>query len=82
MEGPPLWIWALIVGIIISSKFVYRWVATKGLANEAKRGKNPFKNISRNWKTRNPTGIINHKYNPQKYSPGRFKDYFTTRKKQ
>jgi hypothetical protein len=80
MENLPLWIWALIVGILISSKFIYRWVATKDLANRAKQGKNPLKSVRRNWTTRNPTGIIDHKYDSRKYSPGRYKDYFTTRK--
>jgi hypothetical protein len=39
MENLPLWLWALIVGIIVSSKFIYRWIATKDLANAAGQSK-------------------------------------------
>jgi hypothetical protein len=34
-ESPPLWVWAIIVGVIIAGKFAYRWRATKALAAEA-----------------------------------------------
>ena len=34
-ESPPLWVWAIIVGVLISSKFIYRWRATKELARES-----------------------------------------------
>ena len=34
MENPPLWVWAIIVGAIIASKFIYRWQATKQFAKE------------------------------------------------
>jgi hypothetical protein len=79
MESLPLWVWALIVVVIISSKFIYRWIATKDLANAAKQSRYSFKRIRRNWIIGN-RGITEHKYDPQKYSPSRFKDYFTARK--
>ncbi len=34
-ESPPLWVWAIIVGIIIAGKFAYRWRVTKELTREA-----------------------------------------------
>jgi hypothetical protein len=34
-ESPPLWVWAIIVGVLIASKFIYRWRATKELAHES-----------------------------------------------
>ena len=36
MENPPLWVWAIIVGVIIAGKFIYRWQATKKFATEDK----------------------------------------------
>jgi hypothetical protein len=80
MENLPLWLWALIVGIIVSSKFIYRWIATKDLANAAGQSKYFFKRIRRNWTIGNPTRIIDHKYDPHKYSPSRYKDYLAMRK--
>jgi len=35
LENPPLWVWGIIVGAIIASKFIYRWQATKYFAKEA-----------------------------------------------
>jgi hypothetical protein len=35
LENPPLWVWAVIVGAIIASKFIYRWQSTKYFAKEA-----------------------------------------------
>jgi hypothetical protein len=34
-ESPPLWVWAIIVGVLIASKFIYRWRVTKELAHES-----------------------------------------------
>ena len=34
MENPPLWVWAIVVGLIIAGKFAYRWKTTKQLAKE------------------------------------------------
>jgi hypothetical protein len=34
MENPPLWVWAIVVGLIIAGKFAYRWKTTKHLAKE------------------------------------------------
>ena len=35
MEYPPLWVWAIVVGIIIATKLILRWQATKEIAKEA-----------------------------------------------
>jgi len=32
LESPPLWVWAIIAGIIVAGKLTYRWYATKRLA--------------------------------------------------
>lgn len=34
-ESPPLWVWAIIVGVLIASKFIYRWRVTKELAGKS-----------------------------------------------
>ncbi|HEY9386849.1 MAG TPA: hypothetical protein VIP70_07400 [Nitrososphaeraceae archaeon] len=39
MENPPLWVWAVIIGIIIAGKFIYRWHETKQLAKESQARK-------------------------------------------
>jgi hypothetical protein len=54
-------------------------MSTKDLANVAEQSRHTIKGIRRNW-TKNPIGVIDHKYDPQKYSPSRYKDYFTTRR--
>jgi hypothetical protein len=33
-ESPPLWFWAIIVGVLIAGKFIYRWRVTKEIAKE------------------------------------------------
>jgi hypothetical protein len=37
IESPPLWVWAIIVGAIIASKFLWRWSMLKRLAIELRR---------------------------------------------
>jgi hypothetical protein len=37
MENPPLWVWAIVVGLIIAGKYAYRWKTTKQLAKEIER---------------------------------------------
>jgi hypothetical protein len=32
MEGPPLWVWAVIVGALVAAKFTLRWSRLKRLA--------------------------------------------------
>jgi len=32
MDGPPLWVWALIVGAIIAGKLALRWSTLRKLA--------------------------------------------------
>ena len=39
VENPPLWVWAVIVGVIIAGKFIYRWRVTKELAKEPQERK-------------------------------------------
>ncbi len=34
-ESPPLWVWAIIVGVLLASKFIYGWRVTKELADES-----------------------------------------------
>ena len=34
MENPPLWVWAIVVGLIITGKYTYRWKTTRQLAKE------------------------------------------------
>ena len=34
LESPPLWVWAIIAGIIVAGKLTYRWYATKRLAKD------------------------------------------------
>lgn len=35
MEYPPLWVWAIVVAIIIGTKLIVRWQATKQIAIQA-----------------------------------------------
>ncbi|HEY6757297.1 MAG TPA: hypothetical protein VI037_07910 [Nitrososphaera sp.] len=37
VEGPPLWVWAVIVGAIILAKFTLRWSGLKRLARELRK---------------------------------------------
>jgi hypothetical protein len=37
MENPPLWIWAIVVGLIIAGKYAYRWKTTKQLTKGMER---------------------------------------------
>jgi hypothetical protein len=39
IENPPLWIWAVIAGVIVGGKLVYRWYALKHFARESQRKK-------------------------------------------
>jgi hypothetical protein len=39
MENPPLWVWAVIIGVIIAGKFIYRWHEIKQLAKESQARK-------------------------------------------
>jgi hypothetical protein len=34
MEYPPMWIWAIIIGIIIGTKLVIRWHVTKLISRQ------------------------------------------------
>jgi hypothetical protein len=36
-QNPPLWVWAVIAAVMIASKFIYRWYATKRLAKESEK---------------------------------------------
>jgi hypothetical protein len=89
LENPPLWVWAIIVGAIIASKFIYRWQATKQFAKEDQErrrikinsdektkdlGNNDlYGNINRRYSA----NIGAHKYGPRRY----YKDYFAIKKK-
>jgi hypothetical protein len=89
LENPPLWVWAIIVGAIIASKFVYRWQVTKQFAKEAEEKR---RNINSDQKTtdlgnnddlydninrRYQSNIRSHKYSPRRF----YKDYFAIKMK-
>jgi hypothetical protein len=92
LENPPLWVWAIIVGAIIASKFIYRWQATKQFAKEDQERSRKRK-INSDEKTKDlrnnglygnsnidrrySANIGAHKYSPRRY----YKDYFTIKKK-
>jgi hypothetical protein len=82
MEGPPLWVWAIVVGIIIAAKFIYRWKLTNELSNDTKYCDQSTNRIKGNSASMKNGRIIDHKYDPQNFSPSRFKDYLATRKKE
>ena len=90
MENPPLWVWAIIVGGIIVSKFIYRWQSTKYFAKESEEGKR--RRINADDKTKDlrnnedfyndinnrcTSNISGHKYSTRHY----YKDYFAIKKK-
>ena len=40
VENPPLWMWAIVIGVIgaiIAAKFTYRWYSTKQLARQSQK---------------------------------------------
>ena len=84
MENPPLWVWAIVVGIIIASKFIYRWQATRRMEIETLDRKskdgyqtNSRKDVRENSKS-NGIGITkSNKYSPKFY----YKDIFDLKKK-
>jgi hypothetical protein len=92
MENPPLWVWAIVVGLIIAGKYAYRWKTTKQLAKEIElRDKgiglskditdNAIKNNNNNGSsTSNVKTTMSHKYSHHKYSPSSYRDYFGIRK--
>jgi hypothetical protein len=90
LENPPLWIWAIIVGAIVASKFFYRWQSTKYLAKEAeekrsRRRINPSDGKTKGIHNNNFYGNVNRKYGANigahKYSLRHYKDYFAIKRK-
>jgi hypothetical protein len=94
MENPPLWVWAIVVGLIIAGKYAYRWKTTKQLAKEMERREkgiglskdipdSTIKNNNNNKEnsTSNVKTAVSHKYSRHKYSPRSFRDYFEIRKR-
>ena len=94
MENPPLWVWAIVVGLIITGKYAYRWKTTRQLAKEMndERKKvidssktNADVVIKNNSNTESTTSsvrtVISHKYSRHRYSPSSYRDYFETRKR-
>jgi hypothetical protein len=97
MENPPLWVWAIVVGLIIAGKFAYRWKTTKQLAKEMEQNEKvmdsskatqDIKNNNNNNNNNNNTGSISnvrttmsHKYSRHKYSPSSLRNYFEIRKR-
>jgi hypothetical protein len=92
LESPPLWVWAIIVGAIIATKFIYRWHSTKYFAKEAeekssgRRRINPNDDKTKDMQNNNLYGIVNRRYSvnieAHKYSLRRYyKDYFAIKKR-
>jgi hypothetical protein len=97
MENPPLWVWAIVVGLIIAGKFAFRWKTTKHLAKELEQNEKVIdsskamqdsKNKNNNNNNNNNTGSISnirttmsHKYSRHKYSPSSLRNYFEIRKR-
>jgi hypothetical protein len=87
LENPPLWVWAIVVGAIIASKFIYRWQSTRYFAREAEeksRRINPYDDKDKG--NHDFHGNISRRYSPNlgthKYSPRRYyKDYFAIKKR-
>ena len=83
MKNPPLWVWAIIVGVIIAGKFIYRWQATKKFATEDKiKSNNKIIDSSKGFNdemkdSNNFTNARYHRYSPKFY----YKDYFAVKKK-
>ena len=65
MEGPPLWVWAVVVGTIIAAKFIYRWKLTKELSKDTKYSGQSFNRIKGNSAYMKNGRIISHKYVPK-----------------
>ena len=49
MEGPPLWVWAIVVGTIIAGKFIYRGKLTSELSKDTKYSDQSFNKIKGDW---------------------------------
>lgn len=83
MENPPLWVWAIVVGLIIAGKYAYRWRTTKQLAKEMEQNEKVID--SKKSMTENATNVIPltlvYKYSHHKYSPSSHRDYFEIRKR-
>jgi len=65
MEGPPLWVWAIVVGIIIAAKFIYRWKLTKELSKDTKYSDRFTNRIKGNSTSMKNGGLIHNKYVPK-----------------
>jgi hypothetical protein len=93
MENPPLWVWAIVVGLIIAGKYAYRWKTTKQLAKEIEQREkitdlskaisgSTIKNNNNNGSsTSNVRTTMSYKYSRHKYSPSSYRDYFKIRKR-
>lgn len=79
MENPPLWVWAIVVGIIISGKLVYRWKITRDLSREFKQDGKNVNTTDLTWSSKNYRDTY-HKYYPHDDGPSRFKDYLAIMK--
>ncbi len=87
MENPPLWVWAIVVGLIIAGKFAYRWKTTKQLAKEMEQRSSSKAMVDKKNNNNNTESIsnirttISNKYSRHKYSPSSFRNYFEIRKR-
>ena len=85
--------WAIVVGLIITGKYAYRWKTTRQLAKEMNERKKVIDStktnadvaIKNNSNTESNTSsirtAISHKYSRHRYSPSSYRDYFEIRKK-
>ena len=78
MEYPPLWVWAIIVGIIIATKFVLRWQATTHTVNDVsdryisnEKKDSTLDSLHRNTSAK-PRDIKSYKYGPFRLYRGGF----------
>jgi hypothetical protein len=65
MEGPPLWVWAIVVGTIIAAKFIYRWKLTKEFSNDTIYNDQSLNRNKGNSASMKNGRIIDHKYVPK-----------------
>jgi hypothetical protein len=83
MENPPLWVWAIVVGLIIAGKYAYRWKTTKQLAREIEQ-REKITDLSKaisGSTLRNNNNNGNSTSNVRTTSPSSYRDYFKIRKR-
>ena len=77
MENLPLWVWAIVVGLIIVEKYAYRWRTNEKVIDSRKS----MTDSATKFNTSGVGIAISHKYSHHKYSPSSYRDYFEIRKR-